>query len=324
MSMLPNARVRLPAGVVEASPPDEESRYGREIGTKAKVTWAWLKSKYGRQPERDQASDRDYFNGVWGKLTILVRPFDHDNQWIDGLRQEFTSDSLKDAQQYGFDLLRDMPEVRGFWISGVLDKYWQLKGTRYAIRVIDLGVYEREAYARNAKHSAHPTVTEYSGMSFDVAKGYRDALERELKSWETVLNGFPKSAMGLTAESARSTPEWRHAKQNADRLFGELRKFNTWFTREFKDELSAERRARRSGGLIPNATSYWVWVIGSDDRPKDEGPYGPHDLEGASSYARISATKGAHDRAVSAGRDPASRGFSIVRRYRRGTGERVL
>lgn len=342
--LLPNARVRLPAGVVEASPPDEESRYGREIGTKAKVTWVWLKSKYGKQPERDQVSDRDYFNGVWGKLTILVRPFDHDNQWIDGLRQEFTSDSLRDAQQYGFDLLRDMPEVRGFWISGVLDKYWQLKGTRDAIRVIDLGVYEREAYAKNAKHSSHPTVVEYAVQEMFRGRGksVRAAAAATAKKLSGLQNMFISSAGDVVEIDPRELEDalWDRMSDVAIKAMPSFKRGKEdWAIdatlQQFQQKPSEKERLMElvvqklgydvfSQGLTPNATSYWVWVIGGDDRPKDEGPYGPHDLDGASSYARISATNGAHDRAVSVGKDPRAGGFSIVRRYRRGTGKRVL
>ena len=72
----------------------------------------------------------------------------------------------------------------------------------------------------------------------------------------------------------------------------------------------------------PNA-SYYVWVLNHDGAPKDEGPYGPKELESAKTYARIAATKGAHDRAVSRGLDPQGEGFEIVRVYQRGTGERV-
>jgi hypothetical protein len=74
-----------------------------------------------------------------------------------------------------------------------------------------------------------------------------------------------------------------------------------------------------------NATSYYVWVLArGSDSPIDEGPYGPYDLDGAKTFARIGATEGAHDRAVSAGVDPKAASFEIVRRYRARTGERVL
>lgn len=77
----------------------------------------------------------------------------------------------------------------------------------------------------------------------------------------------------------------------------------------------------------PNASAavYYVWVLDYRGVPLDgEGPYGPMSLEKAAQFARIGATKGDHDRAVSIGRDPESQGFEILRRYRRGTGERML
>jgi len=75
----------------------------------------------------------------------------------------------------------------------------------------------------------------------------------------------------------------------------------------------------------PNAPGgYYVWVLLSDGTPKDgEGPYGPMDFIPAKDFARIGATEGAHDRAVSIGLNPDAPSFDIVRHYRRGTGERI-
>ncbi len=70
--------------------------------------------------------------------------------------------------------------------------------------------------------------------------------------------------------------------------------------------------------------SYYVWIIGRDDKPLDEGPYGPKDLESAKTFARIGATEGEHDRVVSLGRDPGARSFEVVRRYQARTGERIV
>lgn len=72
-----------------------------------------------------------------------------------------------------------------------------------------------------------------------------------------------------------------------------------------------------------NGAAYYVWVL-RGDTPLDEGPYGPYDLEQAKSYARISATEGQHDRAVSRGQDAGASSFEFVRRYRARTGERIL
>ncbi len=78
-------------------------------------------------------------------------------------------------------------------------------------------------------------------------------------------------------------------------------------------------------GLEPNSEKrYYVWVIGSNGMPLDEGPYGPMEFGSAKDMARIGATEGAHDRAVSIGRDPQAESFHIARQYKRGSGERVL
>jgi hypothetical protein len=83
--------------------------------------------------------------------------------------------------------------------------------------------------------------------------------------------------------------------------------------------------AELATALTPNAGSYYVWLLEYRGVPLDtEGPYGPYDLKRAGEFARIGARNGDHDRAVSYGRDPNAESFSIARRYRRGTGERIL
>jgi|ERR1043166_3544078 hypothetical protein len=85
------------------------------------------------------------------------------------------------------------------------------------------------------------------------------------------------------------------------------------------DELLAELEAN------PRA-SYYVWVLAphSDAPLSSEGPYGPHPLRIAEQMARIGATEGVHDRAVSLGRDPEAHGFRIERRYQARSGKRVV
>lgn len=89
-------------------------------------------------------------------------------------------------------------------------------------------------------------------------------------------------------------------------------------------DLKELRHVRLPPEATPNPKSYYVWVMGRGDEPLDEAPVGPHDLQSAKTFARIAATKGVHDRAVSLGVTPTSSSFEIVRRYRAGTGERVL
>ena len=75
-----------------------------------------------------------------------------------------------------------------------------------------------------------------------------------------------------------------------------------------------------------NASGYYVWALArGSNAPLAEGPWGPYaTLESAKTFARIGATEGAHDRAVSVGLDPKVPRFQIVRRYQAGTGERLL
>lgn len=90
------------------------------------------------------------------------------------------------------------------------------------------------------------------------------------------------------------------------------------------DHLAEDSRYYEKLSAMEWNGGYYVWVIGRNGLPLDEGPHGPKDLESAKTYARIAATKGDHDRAVSRGRDPRSLSFEIVRQYRAKTGERVV
>lgn len=88
-------------------------------------------------------------------------------------------------------------------------------------------------------------------------------------------------------------------------------------------ERAADRLAKR---YAANGGGYYVWALARGaDEPLAEGPWGPYDtLDGAKTFARIGATEGVHDRAVSLGLHPQAPGFRIVRRYASGSGERIL
>ena len=91
------------------------------------------------------------------------------------------------------------------------------------------------------------------------------------------------------------------------------------------DEACAVYAALSQSGMKPNAT-YYVWVLahGSLAPLTGEGPYGPYPLRAAEQLARIGASEGIHDRAVSVGKDPEARGFKIERRYAARSGERIV
>lgn len=89
-------------------------------------------------------------------------------------------------------------------------------------------------------------------------------------------------------------------------------------------DLTPDGRALVEAYTPNHAAVHYVWLVDYRGVPLDtEGPYGPMSLARAEPFARIGATKGEHDRVVSLGRDIMAPGFEILRRYRRGTGERV-
>lgn len=78
-----------------------------------------------------------------------------------------------------------------------------------------------------------------------------------------------------------------------------------------------------SGQHTANASSYYVWPLNSHNEPlAGEGPFGPYSLDTAKTTARIRATKGKHDYAVTRGSDPQR--LSFTRLYRAGTGKEVM
>lgn len=321
---------KLPPGVIEDQPPDEESIFGSRLGTRSRVTWPWLKSKFGKQPPREEVSDRDYWNGSWGKLTIEVRPFDANGKWLEHLNQEFTPDSLRAARQYGFDLMRDLSEVDGFWCEARLDKYWTDRGTRESMRMMILGRYERAPQSAHAPNGRlvliDPVEDETNTRALSSVK-LRAARGGDFASAMIAAGNFAKKA-GVSCYVYGGNSFGHAVYRVATKKSDALNPINNtgptvW---EVTPALNVVRwsAVRSEGDLVTNS-SHYVWVIGHNGAPIDgEGPYGPMDLSRAESFARIGATEGSHDRAVSIGVDVMASSFKIIRRYRRGTGERVL
>jgi hypothetical protein len=125
----------------------------------------------------------------------------------------------------------------------------------------------------------------------------------------------------------RNSSEWkRKAERAAEKYWlGEAYPggHKEYLTSEFRIGKQVRVKQQYDHNPAQREGRYCVWLLDSHDNPMSEGPYGPHDLQATKQYARISATEGDHDRVVSVGLDPDSAGFQIVRRYRRGTGERT-
>jgi len=81
-------------------------------------------------------------------------------------------------------------------------------------------------------------------MTYEEAKKYKQELEEINKTNSDKLK-FEKTIMGLTPEHIRTLPEWKEAKNAYDNSFAELRKFNNWFIKTFKEEYAEERHNKR-------------------------------------------------------------------------------
>lgn len=183
------------------------------------------------------------------------------------------------------------------------------------------GVQRRiDSAVRNQNQSALGNIYE------SLCDNYRAKLKVETKQdvLEIIDRPHVWRAFGLMKGDQYIIPHWRETEANVI-----LRKM-TWprpgEAIPWPSELGEPKVKRRQR---PNAHEtnggYYVWILGADGLPpQTEGPHGPHDLDGAKTFARIAATEGRHDRVVSLGRDPTVLSFEVVCGYRSGTGERFI
>lgn len=111
----------------------------------------------------------------------------------------------------------------------------------------------------------------------------------------------------------------------------DLRTFAGYTDRQLKENIAELREIlfnlndlieNADYGHLPNASGHYVWPLSASGAPvSGEGPYGPYPLANAKTTARIRATEGSHDYAVTRGADPAK--LSIVSLYQRGTGHNL-
>jgi hypothetical protein len=131
--------------------------------------------------------------------------------------------------------------------------------------------------------------------------------ERTRQAWEDrELESLVKMG-AMTASEAR-------AVVSAEEYLAQH--YEQWAEEE-EDELAEQRGYSE---YEDNPSAYYVWVLDDACRPI-EGPYGPYSKDTAKQYARISATQGRHDRAVSVGSSPEA---DIIRIYEGGTGEKLV
>lgn len=175
------------------------------------------------------------------------------------------------------------------------------------------------------------------------AREYKQAEARGLQEWQARDEAARAAWADHKARTGRSVPNprlWDSSDEAEymrllDQYDAEMSEAGRLEDEGYVEQAAIRRRAataaeraadRISRRYAANGSAYYVWAlaIGSNS-PLAEGPWGPYEtLEGAKTFARIGATEGAHDRAVSLGIDPESTGFRIVRRYEARTGERLL
>lgn len=84
-------------------------------------------------------------------------------------------------------------------------------------------------------------------MNYEEAKAYKANLEVINNAASDALKAFDsygKSSFGITPDHVKTMPEYHEAKKAFDVSFQRLRNFNGQFTKVFKKEIAAERKAK--------------------------------------------------------------------------------
>lgn len=90
-------------------------------------------------------------------------------------------------------------------------------------------------------------------MNYEEAKAYKATLEAINNAASDALKAFDsygKSSMGMTPDHVKAMPEYQEAKKAFDVSFQRLRNFNGQFTKVFKKEIAAERKAKLAAKII--------------------------------------------------------------------------
>lgn len=79
-------------------------------------------------------------------------------------------------------------------------------------------------------------------MNYEQAKNHKRDLNILVEEASKKLQKFEENELGLVPNHIRETEEYQNAKEKYEMLFDTLRKFNTWFMKEFKKEYARDRR----------------------------------------------------------------------------------
>jgi hypothetical protein len=81
--------------------------------------------------------------------------------------------------------------------------------------------------------------------SFEDAKARADEARARSKAASERLNKYPKGNMGITPDEVKRSPEFQRDKRIFDQAFNVEKQANAFLVKHFKQELAAERKARK-------------------------------------------------------------------------------
>lgn len=82
--------------------------------------------------------------------------------------------------------------------------------------------------------------------TYNQAKGIQNLLMARCKEPGDILSSFPKSAIGLTPDHIKKTSQYKEARMAYDKASATLRKYNTWYTKAYENEIRADLIAKRN------------------------------------------------------------------------------
>ncbi len=80
--------------------------------------------------------------------------------------------------------------------------------------------------------------------TFEEAKKVKAQLEENCKLLGSAFDKYPRSAMGLTPDHIKVTPEYQTEKKLYNIAFTQLQNFNKVYVKQFKKEIAKERANR--------------------------------------------------------------------------------
>lgn len=87
-----------------------------------------------------------------------------------------------------------------------------------------------------------------SAMTFEQANEMRERFAIKYEETGKILKNFARNAFGLVSDEIRASEAYKAAKNAHDQAFKSYRLFNTFFMKQFANEYSAFREAKKKNG----------------------------------------------------------------------------